>query len=61
MSYDYRFFANRVEQQPEYNNQIKVEMDKQENIRNSIIEESKIAKFLHDMLLDDCPQIFNDE
>lgn len=37
------------------------QMDKREKIRNSINERDEIAKLVHELLLDDLPQIFNDE
>lgn len=40
---------------------MKLKMVKQETARNAINEKEKIAKFVHDLLLDDLPQIYNDE
>lgn len=37
------------------------QMDKREKIPNSINERDEIAKLVHELLLDDLPQIFNDE
>lgn len=37
------------------------QMDKREKIRNSINGRDEIAKLVHELLLDDLPQIFNDE
>ena len=34
---------------------------KREQIRNSINEKDEIAKFVRELLLDDLPQIYNDE
>jgi hypothetical protein len=52
---------HRVELQPDYNDQMKLKMAKRETTRNSIKENEEITKFVHDLLLDDLPQIYNDE
>jgi hypothetical protein len=40
---------------------MKLKMAKRETTRNSINEKEEIAKIVHDLLLDDLPQINNDE
>jgi hypothetical protein len=40
---------------------MKLKMAKRETTRNSIKENEEITKFVHDLLLDDLPQIYNDE
>lgn len=52
---------DRVEQQPELNKQMWMKMNKQEQIRNSILEQTEINKLVNELLLDDLPQIYNDE
>ena len=52
---------DRVEFQPEYNEQMKSQMEKREKLRDSINEKGEFAKFVRELLLDDLPQIYNDE
>jgi hypothetical protein len=40
---------------------MKLKMAKCETTRNSINDKEEIAKIVHDLLLDDLPQINNDE
>lgn len=38
-----------------------LQMDKRKKIRDSINEQDEYAKFVHELLLDDLPQIYKDE
>lgn len=47
--------------QPEYNEQMKQQIEKREKVRDSINEKDEMVKFVHELLLDDMPAIYNDE
>lgn len=40
---------------------MKIQMQKREKLRDSINEREEFARFVHELLLDDVPQIYNDE
>ncbi|CAO1402574.1 unnamed protein product [Diamesa tonsa] len=52
---------NRVESQTKYNEKMKHQMQKREKLRDSINDREEFARFVHELLLDDVPQIYNDE
>lgn len=57
----FNIYRCRVESQPESNKKMKSLLEKQEKARDTISEKEEIAKFVHELLLDDLPQIYNDE
>jgi hypothetical protein len=40
---------------------MKLQMEKRKKLRDSINEKGELAKFVRELLLDDLPQIYNDE
>ncbi len=51
----------RVENQPKHNEEMEIRMQTREKMRNSINEKEVLAEFVRELLLDDLPQIYNDE
>jgi hypothetical protein len=47
--------------QPKLNEQMRINMANREALRNSIRDKDDIAIFTRELLLDDLPQLFNDE
>jgi hypothetical protein len=44
-----------------YNEQVRQKMAKRETVRDEIRKKEETAEFVHDLLLDDLPQIYNEE
>lgn len=53
--------SDRFELQPELNDQMKRQLEQRQQVRDSIDEEHQIAGYVRELLLDDKPQIYNDE
>jgi hypothetical protein len=51
----------RVEMQPKLNEKMRINMANREALRNSIRDKDDIARFTRELLLDDLPQLYNDE
>lgn len=47
--------------QPKLYDQMRINMANREALRSSIRDQDEIARFAHELLLDDLPQLYNDE
>lgn len=47
--------------QPKFYEQMRINMASREALRNSIRDQDEVARFAHELLLDDLPQLYNDE